>query len=150
MNINLLILVLFLNMALSQKHHPYIKFERNYNPKKMPLKSLPLDVNLTINIKNIYGINEIDQLLGMETTVQMNWIDNRITLLDIPEEHLNLDRITLPPKVCILFVSYCSKWRYLHRFYNKHFVLKPIIKTDSSGGKAFLGSRCIHRRGKAY
>ena len=62
-------------------------------------KELPLDVNFTINIKNVYGIDEVDQLLGMETTVQMNWIDERITLENIPKEHINLDRITLPPDV---------------------------------------------------
>jgi hypothetical protein len=86
---------------VEKKHevHPYIRFEEGYNPKKMPLKSLPLDVNLTINIKNIYGIDEVTQMLGMETTVQMNWIDDRITLLDVGKEHLNLDRITLPPDV---------------------------------------------------
>ena len=65
----------------------------------MPLNKLPLDVNLTINIKNIYGIDEVTQMLGMETTVQMNWIDERITLLKVHKEHLNVDRITLPPDV---------------------------------------------------
>merc|ERR1711899_413917 len=35
-------------------------------------------------------------MLGMETTVQMNWIDERITLLNVSKEHINLDRITLP------------------------------------------------------
>ena len=90
-----------LNDALFEKHqvHPYIKFDKNYNTKKMPLKTLPLNVNITINIKNIYAVDEVNQLLGMETTVQMNWIDDRVTLLNVSEEHLNLDRITLPPKV---------------------------------------------------
>ena len=62
----------------------------------MPLKSLPLDLNLTINIKNIYGVDEVNQLLGLETTVQMNWLDHRVTLLNVSKEHINLDRITLP------------------------------------------------------
>ena len=86
---------------VSESHevHPYIRFDDHYNTKKMPLNSLPLDVNLTINIKNIYGVDEVNQLLGMETTVQMNWIDERITLLDIGKEHINLDRITLPSEV---------------------------------------------------
>ena len=79
--------------------HPYIRFTDDYSNKKMPLNSLPLDVNLTINIKNIYGVDEVSQLLGMETTVQMNWIDDRITLLDVAKEHINVDRITLPPDV---------------------------------------------------
>ena len=86
---------------LSESHevHPYIRFDDHYNTKKMPLNSLPLDVNLTINIKNIYGVDEVNQLLGLETTVQMNWIDERITLLDVGKEHINLDRITLPSDV---------------------------------------------------
>ena len=79
--------------------HPYINFTEDYSNKKMPLNRLPLDVNLTINIKNIYGVDEVSQLLGMETTVQMNWIDDRITLLNVSKEHINLDRITLPPDV---------------------------------------------------
>ena len=89
------------NNAVHEKHqvHPYIQFDKNYNTKKMPLKSLPLDVNITINIKNIYAVDEVNQLLGMETTVQMNWIDDRVTLLNVSEDHLNLDRITLPPNV---------------------------------------------------
>ena len=88
--------------------HPYIRFTDDYSNKKMPLNSLPLDVNLTINIKNIYGVDEVSQLLGMETTVQMNWIDDRITLLDVAKEHINLDRITLPPDVSS-FIGYTSK-----------------------------------------
>ena len=79
--------------------HPLIRFEENYNPKVMPLKFLPLNVNLTIHITNVYEIDNVYQLLGLETTVQMNWIDERIELLDIPAEHLISDRITLPPEV---------------------------------------------------
>ena len=86
-------------VSKSHEVHPYIKFDEDYNTKKMPLNSLPLDVNLTINIKNIYGVDEVNQLLGMETTVQMNWIDERITLLNVSKEHINLDRITLPFEV---------------------------------------------------
>ena len=83
---------------ISKRHevHPFIKFDDNYSNKKMPLKSLPLDLNLTINIKNIYGVDEVNQLLGLETTVQMNWLDHRVTLLNVSKEHVNLDRITLP------------------------------------------------------
>ena len=98
------ILAKFMSMyadEVTRKHqvHPFIKFEDDYNTKKMPLNKLPLDLNLTINIKNIYGVDEVNQLLGMETTVQMNWIDDRITLLDVSKEHINLDRITLPSEV---------------------------------------------------
>ena len=98
------ILAKFLSMyadEVTRKHqvHPFIKFEDDYNTKKMPLNKLPLDLNLTINIKNIYGVDEVNQLLGMETTVQMNWIDDRVTLLDVSKEHINLDRITLPSEV---------------------------------------------------
>ena len=91
-------------VSKSHEVHPYIKFDEDYNTKKMPLNSLPLDVNLTINIKNIYGVDEVNQLLGMETTVQMNWIDERITLLNVSKEHINLDRITLPFEVSYLDV----------------------------------------------
>ena len=100
--------------------HPYIRFTEDYNNKKMPLNSLPLDVNLTINIKNIYGVDEVSQLLGMETTVQMNWIDDRITLLDVAKEHINLDRITLPPDVS----STCPHKRFL--FGQKYFIVKIL------------------------
>ena len=89
----------------SHEVHPYIRFDEDYSTKKMPLNNkdpLPLEVNLTINIKNIYGADEVNQLLGMETTVQMNWIDERITLLNVSEEHINQDRITLPSEVYLL------------------------------------------------
>ena len=93
-------LKIFTDVLYNTHHvHPYIKFDEKYNTKKMPLRSLPLDVNITINIKNIYAVDEVNQLLGMETTVQMNWIDDRVTLLNVSEDHLNLDRITLPPNV---------------------------------------------------
>ena len=83
--------------ACHKNVHPLIRFEDNYNSKVMPLKFLPLNVNLTIHITNVYEIDNVYQLLGLETTVQMNWIDERIKLLDIPVEHLISDRITLPP-----------------------------------------------------
>ena len=75
----------------------------------MPLNFLPLNVNLTIHITNVYEIDNVYQLLGLETTVQMNWIDERIKLLDIPVEHPTSDRITLPPevyKICYESVLY--------------------------------------------
>ena len=85
--------------ACHKNVHPLILFEDNYNSKVMPLKFLPLNVNLTIHITNVYEIDNVYQLLGLETTVQMNWIDERVKLLDIPIEHLISDRITLPPEV---------------------------------------------------
>ena len=85
--------------ACHENVHSLIRFEENYNSKVMPLKFLPLDVNLTVHITNVYEIDNVYQLLGLETTVQMNWIDERIKLLDIPIEHLISDRITLPPEV---------------------------------------------------
>ena len=90
--------------ACHKNVHPLIRFEENYNSKVMPLKFLPLNVNLTIHITNVYEIDNVYQLLGLETTVQMNWIDERIELLDIPVEHPTSDRITLPPevqKICV-------------------------------------------------
>ena len=107
--------------------HPYIRFTVDYNNKKMPLNSLPLDVNLTINIKNIYGVDEVSQLLGMETTVQMNWIDERITLLDVAKEHINLDRITLPPDVS----STCSHKRFCSGI-NVYFVVSQNLNFNTN------------------
>ena len=93
-------LLLWVSYTACHKNvHPLIRFEENYNSKVMPLKFLPLNVNLTIHITNVYEIDNVYQLLGLETTVQMNWIDERIELLDIPAEHLISDRITLPPEV---------------------------------------------------
>ena len=99
----------------SHEVHPYIRFDEDYNTKKMPLNNkdpLPLEVNLTINIKNIYGADEVNQLLGLETTVQMNWIDERITLLDVSKEHINQDRITLPSEVYLLMYQYSVIFRF--------------------------------------
>ena len=128
------------NNAVYEKHqvHPYIQFDKNYNTKKMPLKKLPLDVNITINIKNIYAVDEVNQLLGMETTVQMNWIDDRITLLNVSKEHLNSDRITLPPNVSteqIIIKHNCP-------------IINGIIVPTGicvSGGRTLLGSRYFYK-----
>ena len=91
---------MLLNIARSTKDdkgvHPHIKFEENYDARLMPsIHKLPLDVNLTVNIKNIYGLNEVEQLLKMESTVQLNWVDERVQF----KNDTSSEFWTLPPWV---------------------------------------------------
>ena len=116
-----LIFSMLLSIARSRKHaetvHPHIKFEKNYDARLMPsIHKLPLDVNLTVNIKNIYELNEVEQLLKMESTVQLNWVDERVQFKNDTSSKF----WTLPPwvsqNVCC-FTKYILSVFFYHEAY---------------------------------
>ena len=60
--------------------HPKIHFQPNYSIHEAPIykKNVPIDVNFTINLRNILEVNEVSQLISVETSVRMMWKDYRV------------------------------------------------------------------------
>ena len=147
-----LIFSLFLSIARSQKNdksvHPQIKFAKDYDARLMPsIHNLPLHVNLTVNVKNIYDLSEIEQLLKMESTLQLNWVDERVQL----KNDTSYEFWTLPPSVSLL--NTFSLTCYILQFYsimkgNKD-ILIYIYQTYCTnilyiGCRMVLGSWCVY------
>ena len=76
--------------------HPKVYFEQNYSIHEAPNynENEPIDVNFTINLRNILEVNEVSQLISVETSIRMMWKDYRV--------HAKLKKdteyITLNPK----------------------------------------------------
>lgn len=91
--------ITFFNILLyvhGSEVHEDVTFEKDYNIHQAPMlaKGKPLDVNFTVNLRNILEVNEKAQLISLETTLRMFWIDPRVKAV------INDDRdyITLNPK----------------------------------------------------
>jgi hypothetical protein len=57
----------------------------------------PLQVNFSVNLRNVLGVNEKDQLISLETSLRMFWRDTRVKVneREMAEEK---EYITLNPK----------------------------------------------------
>ena len=57
--------------------HPKVHLSTNYSIHEAPIytENVPIDVNFTINLRNILEVNEVAQLISMETSIRMFWID---------------------------------------------------------------------------
>ena len=75
--------------------HPKIHFAQNYSIHEAPIysKDRPIDVNFTINLRNILEVNEVSQLISVETSVRMMWKDYRVHA----ELEKDVDYVTLNP-----------------------------------------------------
>ena len=78
----------------------------DYNPHEAPVlrKGEALPVEFSINLRNVLGVNEKEQLLSLETSLRMYWKDPRVRLH--PEALQNIGKkspdqayITLNPNV---------------------------------------------------
>ena len=60
--------------------HPKVHLSPNYNIHEAPIytEGVPIDVNFTINLRNILEVNEVAQLISMETSIRMYWKDWRV------------------------------------------------------------------------
>ena len=79
-----------------KKHiHPKVHLSKNYSNHEAPIykKGIPIDVNFTINLRNILEVNEVAQTLSIETSIRMFWKDLRVSA-----ELEGNDYITLNPK----------------------------------------------------
>ncbi|TRY74426.1 hypothetical protein TCAL_05021, partial [Tigriopus californicus] len=101
----------FLKAALVANHpvqddqlHKHLLISPSYSSHHAPslIKGRPLPVEFSINVRNVLGINEKEQLISLETSLRMFWIDPRVKVRD---ESLNLSApaneqyITFNPKV---------------------------------------------------
>ena len=93
------LIVTFLHLimmcAVESNVHPKIKLLPNYSIHEAPIRKdgVPIDVNFTINLRNILEVNEVSQLISMETSIRMFWKDYRVQ----PELENGKEYITLNP-----------------------------------------------------
>ena len=89
------ILILFCVYANGMTHfHPKVHLSPNYSIHEAPIytEHVPIDVNFTINLRNILEVNEVAQLISMETSIRMFWKDWRVRAeLDKDKEYLTLN-----------------------------------------------------------
>ena len=91
--------------ALGSDIHPDLVLEAGYSIHEAPVVTAgqPLSVNFSINLRNVLGVNEKEQLISLETSLRMFWKDPRVTLkssaLDRPGSSDERDYITLNPRV---------------------------------------------------
>ena len=74
--------------------HPKVYLSPNYSIHEAPIytEGVPIDVNFTINLRNILEVNEVAQLLSMETSIRMFWKDWRVRAdLDEGKDYLTLN-----------------------------------------------------------
>jgi hypothetical protein len=57
----------------------FVAMDEDYNIHEAPQgdHGQPLNVNFSINVRNILGVKEPDQILSMETSLRMYWKDPR-------------------------------------------------------------------------
>lgn len=57
----------------------FIEMDEDYNIHEAPIgeSGQPLNVNFSINVRNILGVKEPEQILSMETSIRMYWKDER-------------------------------------------------------------------------
>ena len=94
----LIVTVLFSSFLHSNGYihfHPKVHLSPNYSIHEAPIytQSVPIDVNFTINLRNVLEVNEVAQLISMETSIRMFWKDWRVRA-----ELDGKDYLTLNPK----------------------------------------------------
>jgi len=71
-----------------------VKFDLDYNKNEMPPTpdGKPLKVNVSLNLRNIFEVNEKAQYITLETSLRMYWKDERITSVPIGDnEFVNVN-----------------------------------------------------------
>ena len=76
--------------------HPKVELSPAYSIHEAPIQQdgVPLDVNFTINLRNVLEVNEKAQIISLETTIRMFWRDFRVNADMEPGQ----EYITLNPK----------------------------------------------------
>ena len=90
----------------SSRVHPDLVFDSDYSIHEAPVveQDQPLLVNFSINLRNVLGVNEKEQLISLETSLRMFWRDPRVRLNPAALERdgsssSKRDYITLNPRV---------------------------------------------------
>ena len=75
--------------------HPSVHIDPSYNIHEAPVRNngVPIDVNFTINLRNILEVNEVAQIISLETSIRLFWKDWRVRA-DLPP---NKTYMTLHP-----------------------------------------------------
>lgn len=79
--VSLIVIVATLGCCLggSHLHMRHIDIHPDYNIHEAPRgeHGKPLNVDFSINVRNVLGVNEREQILSMETSLRMYWRDPR-------------------------------------------------------------------------
>ena len=72
----------------------------NIHEHPAPKNGTPLHVDFQINLRNLLEVNEVSQILTLETTIRMFWLDERVSIKpEFLKNHTNeTEYITLNPK----------------------------------------------------
>ncbi len=99
MQILLFMLSSFVVITGGNSPHRLVKLSSDYNVHEAPVNltrwdngtsiQAPLLVHFSINLRNVLGVNEKEQLLSLECTIRMFWRDPRVSVDSgaIPEGH---------------------------------------------------------------
>ena len=73
--------------------HPKVHLSPNYSIHEAPIytEGVPIDVNFTINLRNILEVNEVAQLISMEISIRMFWKDWRVRAELDGKEYITLN-----------------------------------------------------------
>ena len=76
-----------------------VEFHPDYNIHEYPVTNngTPLSVEFQVNLRNVLEVNEVSQIVTLETTIRMFWTDGRVK---VKQNSLSsdLDYVTLNPK----------------------------------------------------
>ena len=79
-----------------------IQFAPDYNIHEHPApkNGTPLHVDFQINLRNLLEVNEVSQILTLETTIRMFWLDERVSIKSefLKSHDIDTEYITLNPK----------------------------------------------------
>ena len=108
---NSILIHLILSRFVFGKHsevniHPLVQIDPEYNIHEAPIRNdgIPIDVNVTINLRNILEVNEVAQLISLETSIRLFWKDWRVRA-DMPKLNSthNQPYLTLHPNAAQYF-----------------------------------------------
>ncbi len=116
-NMPLLLLLFLLPSAVdseagNKSPHHLVRFEPGYNVHQAPTNPpapngthTPLQVNFSINLRNVLGVSEKEQLLSLECTIRMFWRDRRVSLAPgaVGDSSDSKTYVTLNPSVAHRF-----------------------------------------------
>ena len=94
--LRILIVSALVSVCISDSNvDPRVHINPDYNLHEAPFRKdgKPIDVNFTINLRNILEVNEVAQIISLETSIRLFWKDSRVRA-DIPQ---NKTFMTLHP-----------------------------------------------------
>lgn len=99
------VVVIIINSCIADnkavKVHPMVRLEKGYSVHEAPILEAgkPTQIDFSINVRNVLGVNEKEQLISLETSLRMYWRDPRVILDKAALIDQTTEYVTLNPKV---------------------------------------------------